>query len=103
VANRSRRKGAGGEREWAKVCGGRKISRTGYDGPDVEGRDLELYEVKRPGSGVTKLHAAIEQGQEEGAPLVAIRQDGAPWVVAMSAEVWFEIREILPDGFLTDL
>ena len=79
VNNRSR--GARGEREFAELIGGKKVSRTGYPGPDVVGEDGTVYEVKRIKRMPALLASWLRQMSEEGATVIAFRADRSRWIV----------------------
>lgn len=86
----SRRKGFRGEHEWATKVGGSKISRTGYDGPDVESPPMSvdglvLWEVKRVKALPKWLDGWLVQARAEGADALAFRQDRDEWWVLVPA------------------
>jgi hypothetical protein len=78
MSNRSR--GAAAEREFAALIGGAKISRTGYAGPDVEGPDGKLYEVKRIKVLPRLLQRWLQQMSDEGAAAVVFRANRGRWI-----------------------
>jgi Holliday junction resolvase len=102
----SRQKGARGEREWRdqlRAAGytarrGQQFS-GGTDSPDVICEELGAvihFEVKRVES--LNVHRAMEQADNDAdgkIPVVAHKRNGAPWLVTMPAEAFFEI---LRDG-----
>jgi hypothetical protein len=94
----SKRKGATGEREWAKVCNDngfncrRGQQYNGLEGEDCVGLEGIHQEVKR----VEKLNIqdAIDQavGDSQGKiPIVAHRKNNCKWLVTMQASDWFEL------------
>lgn len=92
----SRVKGAGGEREFAKLCRdkGYECRRgqqyNGLEGQDVVGLPGIHIEVKRVER--LQLEKAMEQSirdSQEKIPIVAHRKNGKPWLVTMRAEDWF--------------
>ena len=96
----SREKGKRGEREWAAVCrdhgydARRGQQFCGADGSaDVVGVPGFHMEVKR--SERLDLIGAMKQSENDARdgeiPIVAHRKNGAPWLVTMRAEDWFEI------------
>lgn len=90
----SRRKGARGEHEWAQqLPGGAKISRTGYEGPDVSSLPLKVsgltvWEVKRRAALPGWLQEWQTQALREHAA-IAFREDRGDWWVMVPAE-WLE-------------
>jgi len=102
----SRQKGARGEREWRdqlRAAGytarrGQQFS-GGTDSPDVICEELDEvihFEVKRVES--LNINRARDQADNDAAskiPVVAHKRNGAPWLVTMPAEAFFEI---LRDG-----
>lgn len=86
----NRRKGAQGERELASLLpGARKISRSGYTGPDLEWRDRHV-EVKRRKSG-TGFRMIISWLQD--AQMVMMREDRGEWIVAMRLDELLDLLE----------
>jgi hypothetical protein len=90
----SKRKGKGGEREWAIESNGTRIWEHLHDVLDQWGN---YWEVKREKIGYTKVYDALEEHalhyRESGdgeVPMVAIRQDDKPWIVAFYASDWLE-------------
>lgn len=94
----SKRKGASGEREWAKVCNDNGFSCrrgqqfSGLEGEDVVGLPGIHQEVKR----VEKLNIydAINQSVRDSQgkiPIVAHRKNHCEWLVTMRAVDWFEL------------
>lgn len=70
--------------EWAEKLGGKRISRIGLDGPDVETppyqpEPVTVWEVKRPGALPAWLREYIEQMEREGAQAIAVREDYGTW------------------------
>ena len=92
TGSKSRRKGIGGEREWAAVLkkelGGdpkRLLGQSRDGGADVEHAGFR-WEVKRRRS--FNLYRFFEQG---GADFVALRGDNRPWLVLMPADTFFKL------------
>lgn len=88
---KSIRKGKDGEREAAKLTGGK---RTWEHLHDLYAHD-RWWEVKREATGYSKVYAAIkehiEHFEETGdgeVPSVLIRQDREEWVVIFTYEDW---------------
>lgn len=84
MGKKSRDKGRRGELEWAKKRGGKRISRIGLDGPDVQTPPYQpepavLWEVKRPGSLPVWLKDYLDQMEREGADALAFREDRGTW------------------------
>jgi len=102
----SRQKGARGEREWRdqlRAAGytarrGQQFA-GGTDSPDVICEELDSvihFEVKRVES--LNIHRAMQQADNDAGskiPVVAHKRNGAPWLVTIPAEAFFEI---LRDG-----
>lgn len=87
----SRRKGARGEHAWAKLMAGRKISRTGYDGPDVQtppykATGLEVWEVKVRETLPAWLEGWLEQTVGQGADGLAFKRNRGDWWVIVPAD-----------------
>lgn len=82
-----RDKGARGEREFAKLTGGKRVplsgAMEGYSN-DVIAYDLQ-FEVKRRKGGFKTLYDWIEDEREKPDGL-AIRTDGKQWLVCMTLE-----------------
>lgn len=70
------------------AIGGRKVSRTGYPGPDVEGADGTVYEVKRLRTLPVLLAGWLTQAKTEGADAVAFRADHGEWYVVCPLHYW---------------
>ena len=96
----SRQKGAGGEREFAKLCRehGYDVRRgqqfNGLEGEDVVGLEGFHVEVKRVER--LNLDKAMEQSIRDcksgDVPIVAHRKNGKPWLITMLAEDWFKMK-----------
>jgi hypothetical protein len=92
MGSKSKRKGKDGEREAAIFLEGTRIWEHLHDVLDKFGR---YWEVKRYGTGFTKLYDALEEHalhyRESGdgpIPLVLLRQDNKPWLVVFYAHNW---------------
>lgn len=99
----SRRKGAGGEREFAILCrnnGYNGVRRTAQycgntgEAADVVGLPGIHVEVKRVEQ--LNVHKAMEQAVRDSAesddvPIVAHRKNGKKWLITMRAEDWFKM------------
>lgn len=94
----SKRKGASGEREFAKLCreNGYDCRRgqqyCGIEGEDVVGLPNIHIEVKR--TEKLKLYDAMDQAirdSDNKLPIVAHRKNNCDWVVIMPVEAWFEM------------
>ena len=94
----SRAKGRRAELDFARMWGGRRVSRTGQTGADVrtpplildldqldEG-GLTVWEVKRR-STLAGLMAWYRQALDAGAHGVALRADRGPWLVLLPAAI----------------
>lgn len=83
----SRRKGASGERELAALIGATKVSRSGYQGHDVEwlGR---TGEVKRRREGFKFDYRHLEDVE-----FLFKRADRAEWLVTMRVDTLLDILE----------
>lgn len=86
--SKSSRKGDLRENEFATLIGGKKISRKGYEGPDVEspplrfGRTFSLWEVKSKEDLPAWLAGPegwLGQMKREGADAVVFRQNRGEW------------------------
>lgn len=94
----SRRKGAEGEREFARLC-----KEKGYDcrrgqqysgigGDDVVGLPGIHIEVKRVEN--LNIQKAMEQSARDSkgcVPIVAHRKNHQDWLITMKADDWFEM------------
>lgn len=97
----SRRKGAEGEREWARVCreNGYDCHRTAQycgksgEAADVVGLPGVHIEVKRRER--FDIYAAVDQAKRDAKPgllpIVPYRKNNHPWLVIMPADDWFQI------------
>jgi Holliday junction resolvase len=94
----SKRKGAAGEREFAKVCrehgyeARRGQQYNGIEGEDVVGLPGVHIEVKR----VERLNIeeAMSQSKADAQgkiPIVAHRKNNCEWLITMRAEDWFKL------------
>lgn len=86
--SKSSRKGDRREHEWAFIVGGEKLSRKGYEGPDVKSDPMkidkvfEYWEVKSKEAMPAWLVGPdgwIGQMQREGADAVVFRQNHKQW------------------------
>ena len=93
----SRDKGRRGEREFAKLFDGVRISEPGRPGPDVRtpplvlAEALEVFEVKW--SNRWRLREWLKQAEREGADAIAFREDRGPWYVLFPASRLQSARE----------
>lgn len=94
----SKRKGAAGEREFAKVCrehgyeARRGQQYNGLEGEDVVGLPGVHIEVKR----VERLNIEEAMAQSKAdaqgkIPIVAHRKNNCEWLITMRAEDWFKL------------
>jgi Holliday junction resolvase len=94
----SKRKGAAGEREFAKVCREhgydcrRGQQYNGLEGEDVVGLPGVHIEVKR----VERLNIEEAMAQSKAdaqgkIPIVAHRKNNCEWLITMRAEDWFKL------------
>ena len=81
-------KGDRREHEWASIVGGEKISRKGYEGPDVRSEPLQMvksfehWEVKSTEALPNWLvgpEGWLGQMEREGADAVVFRQNRKQW------------------------
>lgn len=97
--SKSSRKGDRREKEWADLWDGTKISRKGYQGPDVITPPLHInklakWEVKSAENlplwfiGVNKDgdEGWITQMEREGADALAFRQNYGDWYIIVRAD-----------------
>lgn len=104
----SKRKGAEGEREWAKFCreqgfedARRGQQYSGIEGEDVVGLPGIHQEVKR----VERLNVsdairqAIRDKKDEDIAIVAHRKNREEWLVTMRAEEWFKLYKAWRDKY----
>ena len=92
----SRDKGMRGEREFAELCGGRRVplsgAQRGFENdvliPTPAG-ELRA-EVKRRKDGFATLYGWLEDEREKP-DLVAFRADRKPWLVCMSLETFLKL------------
>jgi len=94
---RSRRKGAQGEREFAKAVGGERVPLSGALGGRYS-NDVILptglrAEVKRRGPTAFRQLYRWVLDEREQPDLVAIRADGQPWLVIQTLDQWLAGRE----------
>lgn len=84
----STRKGNRRENEWATLIGGKKLSRLGYEGPDVQSdplqivKSFELWEIKSKEAMPEWLvgdKGWIGQMHREGADAIVFRQNRGQW------------------------
>lgn len=87
-----RRKGDNGERELARLLGGRRIPLSGAAGGefagDVEVPGLGRGEVKRRQDGFKQLYKWLE-----GRDFLAVRADRREWLITMRAETVVRLLE----------
>jgi len=89
--SKSSQKGAKGERDFAKLIGGRKTSVRGLATPDVTGPDGTLYEVKVRAKSFTTIYNAL--AQTEGVDVVAIKDNYKDWLVVVPLDKWLELTK----------
>ena len=88
MSKRSRTTGNREERDLAaQLPGARKISRSGYTGPDIEwhGRTIE---AKYRGDGFITIYRYIEDVE-----ILAIRRKREPWLMVMTIDVLLDLIE----------
>ncbi len=88
MGKRSRNTGNREERHLASLLpGARKISRSGYRGPDIEwrGRDVE---AKFRGDGFKMIYRWLRDVQ-----ILAIRRLREPWLLVMSVPVLLDLLD----------
>lgn len=90
--SKSSQKGAEGEREFARVIGGKKTSIRGLPTPDVTGPDGTTYEVKRRAKSFTTIYNAY--AQTDGVDVVAIRDNYKPWMIVVPLGEWLRLKEL---------
>lgn len=93
--SKSSRKGNYRENQWAKFIGGKKLSRLGYEGPDVESKPLHLmkplrlWEVKSREAmpeWLVGTEGWIGQMKREGADALIFRQNRGNWYMLVEIE-----------------
>lgn len=98
----SRRKGAAGEREFAKLCRkhGYDARRTAQycgntgDASDcvgLPGMHIEVKRVERLNLYDAMAQAIHDSGKDGAMPMVAHRKNNCPWMITMRADDWFQI------------
>lgn len=94
----SKRKGAAGEREFAKVCrehgyeARRGQQYNGLEGEDVVGLPGVHIEVKRVERLNTEEAMIQSKADAQGKiPIVAHRKNNCEWLITMRAEDWFRL------------
>lgn len=89
-----KRKGSNGEREFARLIGGRRVPLSGSAGGpyagDVEWPGVGRGEVKRRKSGFRQLYTWLE-----GRDFLALRADRQEWLVVMRLE---KVMELIGKG-----
>ena len=88
MGKRSRRTGNREERNLAALLpGARKISRSGYSGPDIEwrGRDIE---AKYRGDGFTMIYRYLKDVQ-----ILGLRRKYKPWLMVMTVDVLLDLLD----------
>lgn len=100
--SRQSRKGDRREREWADLNGGVKLSRKGYEGPDVATPPLRLnrvftrWEVKSKEDLPKWLADWMGQmGRYGNVPLV-FRQNRKPWFMLVRVDPATDLEEVDP-------
>jgi len=93
MSSKSRRKGARGEHEIVKILteagiDAEKISRSGYDGLDVEtlGRQAE---VRRRETVPTTFYNWLEENEDS--EFLFVRRSRKPWLVVMEVEDFIKL------------
>lgn len=85
-----RRKGLDGEREFARLIGGKRVPLSGAAGGDFSGDVVDSrgwrWEVKRRRDGWRELYAWLD-----GADAVAIRADRKGWLVVLPLETLLRV------------
>ena len=97
MAINSKKKGAAGEREFAKLCrdkGFENVRRgqqfSGIEGEDVVGLDGIHVEVKRVEKlNIEKALQQAERDRQGKIPIVAHRRNKEDWKITMRADDWF--------------
>ena len=84
----SRRKGAQGELDAARILKGKKISRTGERSADVEDPYADQWEVKRRRSRFTEIYSFINQNRDLTYGKVMMRDDRKEWLVVMPVQTF---------------
>ena len=85
-----------GEREFAELCGGRRVPLSGAQSGFENDVLIETpvgtlrAEVKRRKDGFATLYGWIEDGHEKP-DIVAFRADRKPWLVAMPIDVFLRL------------
>ncbi len=89
MPDKSRRKGAKGEREAAALLGAVKISRMYQPGPDLQMPDGRFVEIKRRKKAWTEIYRWLD----DDAQLLALRADKKEWLVCMTLNVFLDILD----------
>ena len=87
----NRRRGRIAENEWAEICRGHRISRTGEAGSDVVDGFGRNWEVKRIKSLPTRIADWLSQSARQKDYGVAFRADRGKWYVIIEADKFLEI------------
>lgn len=90
-----RDKGARGEREFARLTGGKRVPLSGAVdgyGNDVELPNGMLAEVKRRKGGFKQLYDWVLDEREKP-DIVALRTDGMPWLVTMKLDTFLQLMK----------
>lgn len=92
----SRDKGMRGEREFAELCGGRRVplsgAQAGFENDVLIETPVGVLkaEVKRRKGGFATLYGWLED-ERERPDIVAFRADRKPWLVCMSLDVFLRL------------
>ena len=89
MPDKSRRKGADGEREAARLLGAQKISRMYQPGPDLQMPDGRYVEIKRRKAGWKELYKWLGDDSQ----LLAMRADNKEWLMCMTLDTFLDILD----------
>lgn len=85
-----RRKGLDGEREFARLIGGKRVPLSGAAGGEFSGDVVDSrgwrWEVKRRRNGWQELYKWLD-----GADVLAVRADRRPWLVVMPLDRFLDL------------
>lgn len=93
----SRAKGRRGELDYIRRWGGARISKLGEAGPDVVDAWGNVVEIKRLVRLPVALRKWLTQAADEGAHLVAFREDKGEWYVLMTASHFYDLSGEPPE------
>jgi hypothetical protein len=84
-----RNKGRRGELEAAKILKGKRISKVGETGPDVEDWQGNKWEIKRSKSNYKLLYRNMKQSPD--VERLAVRQDREQWLAIIPLTMYIDL------------